>query len=139
MSIHPAKRLLGSVTTFLEDVAERILPATTIQHPVQVEKAVLRVIDRKGILVFLNEVYICNVVILLMNPADMEYTKTFPKTFREELLRSIRGYVQQNYGHAKNIADIDHVELKIIEDTEVPAGKIDVEVRFDESRRGVEK
>jgi len=126
------RNVFHAVSGFLEDVIAELFPPSVLRHPIQVEKAVLRAIDRNGVIAFCNETYVCNVVIILMNPEDLDYSKMFPKTFRGELLKSIQRHIDSEYGSAKN--KDDEIDLKIIEDPEVRRGIVDVEVSFDESK-----
>lgn len=126
------RNVFHAVSGFLEDAIAELFPQSVLRHPIQVEKAVLRAIDRDGVIAFYNEIYVCNVVIILMNPEDLDYSKTFPKTFRGELLKSIQWHICSEYGNAKN--KDDEIDLKIIEDPDVPRGIVDVEVSFEESK-----
>lgn len=128
------RNVIHTIAGFLEDAVTGLFPQSVLRHPIQVEKAVLRAIDRQGVIVFLNETYVCNAVIILMNPEDLDYSKTFRKTFREELLRSIKSHIHAEYGNAKN--KDDEIDLKVIEDPDVRRGIVDIEVSFEESKYG---
>jgi len=133
MSIRLVKRVADAIALVVEDIAEQVIPRSFIRHPVQVQKAILRAIDREGIVVFLDDIYVCNVACVLIHPADLEYAKMkFPRTFRHEIHNSILNHIRSKYAQAKN--KDDGLDLKIIEDPEVRRGTVDVEAWFEEAK-----
>lgn len=127
MSTLALNKLKAHGEWYLDRLLDRLFKHSGTLRPIEVEKAVCHAID-EGAQVFSNAVYAPNKIIVRINPEDMNRFSKFIETFRNELYKTAKGHIVNNFLQDRG----QNIILDIVDDSIVTVGNVECEAEFND-------